>query len=98
MLRLFFVSLFLIILSTQNGYAQNDPFLRIEIETKSDEANYRVVPCDDDGIMLFYKTTLREDNYDFWVFVMYNKFMQEAWKKDIPVLNNMQSSMIILQV
>ncbi len=68
---------------------QSDPPLRVEIETKTDDANYRVTTCGDNGLILYYETTVAEDNYKFWVFVAYNKFMQEAWKKDVPVYANM---------
>ena len=38
---------------------------------------------------MFYETTITQDDYQFWVFVSYNKFMQESWKKDVPVFENM---------
>ena len=40
---------------------QGDPLLRVEIETRSDEARYRMVPCGEPGAMMFYRTTVRED-------------------------------------
>jgi hypothetical protein len=70
-------------------FGQSDPPLRIEIETKTDDANYKVTTCGDHGLILYYETTVAEDNYKFWVFVAYNKFMQEVWKKDVPVYENM---------
>ena len=70
-------------------FGQNDPPLRIEIESKSDEANYRVATCSENGLILFYETTVLQDNYKFWTFISYNKFMQEIWKKDVPVYENM---------
>lgn len=70
--------------------AQNDPVLRIEMETKSDEANYRIAPCAEFGVMLFYRTTLKENEYNFWIFTLYNKFMKETWKEDVPIFENMK--------
>jgi len=70
-------------------YGQNDPLLRVEIETKSDEASYKIVTCGEKGVVLFYETTIKENDYKFWVFVLYNKYLQEDWKKDIPVYENM---------
>lgn len=69
-----------------------DPPLRIEIDTKSDAATYKVTTCADKGVMLFYETTIEQDEYKFWVFVFYNKFLHEAWKKDVPVFKNMNYS------
>ncbi len=69
--------------------AQNDPLLRIEMESKTDEANYRVTPCGENGLMLFYRTTIKENEYNFWIFILYNKFMQEAWKEDVPIFESM---------
>ena len=70
-------------------FAQSDPFLRVEIETKSDAAAFQIIPGGEQGLVFFYETTIKEDNYKFWVFVLYNKFMQENWKKDIPVFDNL---------
>ncbi len=81
---LLFILLFPIVL-----IGQNDPPLRIEIETKSDEAGYNVATCSENGMILFYETTVVQENYKFWVFTSYNNFMQEAWKKDVPVYENM---------
>ncbi len=69
--------------------AQDDPLLRIEIDSKSDNANYSLASCQDKGIFLFYETTINQDGYKFWVFVFYDKFLQEVWKKDVPVFENM---------
>ncbi len=69
--------------------AQNDPILRIEIPTKSDDANYKLIPCGETGAVFFYQTTLSEDAYKFWVFVFYNKILQEVWRKEIPLFDRM---------
>ncbi len=71
------------------AHGQGDPLLRVEIETKSDEAKYRVLSCGDPGAMLFYKTTVAQDMYTFWIFIMYNKMLREDWKQDIPLFDNM---------
>jgi len=72
------------------SYGQGDPLLRIEIDAKSDDATYKIANCGDLGFMMFYQTTITQDNYKFWVCVFHNKFMQEVWKKDIPVYDNMK--------
>ena len=69
--------------------AQEDPVLRIEIPAQSDEANYKIIPCDETGMVLFYQTTISEEAYKFWVFNFYNKILQEVWKKEIPLFDRM---------
>ena len=68
---------------------QDDPLLRVEIDVKSDAATYKLITCGEDGFIMFYETTITQDDYQFWVFVSYNKFMQESWKKDVPIFENM---------
>ncbi|MEZ5083295.1 MAG: hypothetical protein R2750_07585 [Bacteroidales bacterium] len=87
----FFIFLILISSVTTSAiFCQADPPLRIEIDTKSDEANYKVLPCGQNGALMFYQTTLTEDSYNFWVFVLQNKFLQESWKIDVPIYENMK--------
>jgi len=76
-------------LSFSNLLSQNDPVLRVEIETRSDEANYKLIPCGETGAVLFYQTTINEDAYKFWVFIFYNKILQEVWRKEIPLFDRM---------
>ncbi|OQX81828.1 MAG: hypothetical protein B6D61_00150 [Bacteroidetes bacterium 4484_249] len=71
---------------------QGDPLLRVEIETKSDAATYKIASCGEKGVIMFYETTIEQDDYKFWVFVFYNKFLHETWKKDVPVYKNMKYS------
>lgn len=89
-LNAFYISIISLLLAFQTSVGQADPLLRIEIETKSDDANYNVLTCGENGAMMFYKTNISEENYNFWIFVLYNKFMQESWKKDIPIYDNMR--------
>lgn len=83
------IFLVFILLFNFSGFAQSDPFLRIEIETQSDEATYKILPCDNNGLVMFYQTNLQENDYNFWIFINYDKFLQESWKVDIPLYNNM---------
>ncbi|MBC8488566.1 MAG: hypothetical protein H8D45_21270, partial [Bacteroidetes bacterium] len=89
--------LYFVLLPSLFIFGQSDPLLRIEIETKSDDATYKIEPCGEQGLILFYETTIKEDNYKFWVFVLHNKFMQETWKKDVPVYKNMSYTKNVLR-
>jgi hypothetical protein len=73
-----------------NAFCQNDPLLRIEIDSKTDNAQYTVIPCSGEGVLLLYPTTIVEDDYQFWIAVFYDRFLQESWKKNIPLFKNMK--------
>jgi hypothetical protein len=79
-----------IIISSIIAVGQGDPPLRIEIPTKSDDAAFQIMTCNDYGFVLFYETTQQQEEYKFWTFVSYNIFMQETWRKDIPLLKNVK--------
>lgn len=64
---------------------QNDPPLRLEVETETDEASFRVMPCGEQGFALFYESTLSEENKKIWIFVFYDTDMRELWRMDIPL-------------
>ncbi len=81
---IFIISLLPVILK-----GQGDPLLRIELEAESDAASYKVVPVGERGVLLFYQTNITEDNYKFWIFVLYDKLMHERWRKEVPVAKDM---------
>ncbi|MCB0806894.1 MAG: hypothetical protein KDC05_13940 [Bacteroidales bacterium] len=87
--KITFLLVFSINLISGPVFAQTDPVLRIEIPAQSDEANYKVIACGETGFLMFYQTTVAEDAYKFWVFIFYNKIMQEVWKKEIPIFDHM---------
>ena len=88
--RIFIILLLFYLGGTSILFSQADPPLRIEIDTKSDDANYEVLSCGQEGVLMFYQTTLSEDDYNFWIFVLHNKFLQESWKSDVPIYENMK--------
>jgi len=79
----------LILLLSEHLEGQGDPLLRIELDTESDAASYKVVPIGEKGVMLFYQTNIAEDDYKFWVFVLYDKMLHERWRKEVPVYKDM---------
>lgn len=76
----------IIILPFNSLFTQDDPLVRLEIEIKSDEASYRVVACGESGVLLFYESAVQEEQYQFWVFTLFNKLLKENWRKEIPVI------------
>ena len=74
--------------SGQNTYpdpALNRP-LRIEFPASSDKETYRVIPCSDQGMLIFYRgiETVGEDKVK-WHFMFYDKNMQQSWSKSVPL-------------
>ena len=79
----------LFLLSTLLLKGQGDPLLRIELEAESDAASYKVIPVGEKGVLLFYQTNITQEEYKFWIFVLYDKLMHERWRKEIPVYSDM---------
>jgi len=83
------IFIFIFSLFSMSIMGQGDPLLRVELEATSDAASYKVVPVGEKGVLLFYQTNITEDEYKFWIFVMYDKLMHERWRKEVPVYNDM---------
>lgn len=93
----FYIFLYFFLFTNIISFSQSDPFLRIEIDTKSDEATYKILPCEKNGLIMFYRTTMQENDYDFWVFINYDNYLQEAWKMDVPLFENMRYKNYIIK-
>jgi len=66
--------------------AQLDRPLRIEIEVPSDEATYKIIPVQDQGMLLFYETALSSGkDSTLWMLVCYDKYLQERWRREVPL-------------
>ncbi|MBN1340501.1 MAG: hypothetical protein JXA03_14320 [Bacteroidales bacterium] len=79
------VAVLIFILTSGIGMAQSDPPLRLETEVKSDDASYRIVPCGNNGLILFYESTLTEEERKIWIFVFYDVNLHEKWKTEVPL-------------
>lgn len=84
--------LFIFLLLTVFVKGQGDPLLRVELEASSDAASYKVIPVGEKGVILFYQTNITEDEFKFWIFVMYDNLLHERWRKEIPVSKDMMYS------
>jgi len=89
--------LLLLVCFTLSSFAQRkqkegnpDQPLRIEIQAKSENETYRVIPCDSTGVLLFFKSLeLIDENRTRWYFSFYNKDLQSLWVKSIPILSSL---------
>jgi hypothetical protein len=74
--------------SAQNVYPDPDlnrP-LRIEIPATSDKETYRIIPCSDEGMLLFFQSTEPAgENKVKWYFTLYDKYLQQSWTRSVPL-------------
>ena len=65
--------------------------LRVEINAKSDDETYRLIPCGEKGVILFYKSLeIVEQEKVRWYFSFYDKDLQLLWTKSIGLLNSLE--------
>ena len=65
--------------------------LRVEIKAKSDDETYRLIPCGEKGVILFYKSLeITELEKVKWYFSLYNKDLQLLWTKSIGLKNTLE--------
>jgi hypothetical protein len=67
------------------SFPEDQP-LRIEINCKTDNETYRVIPCGKSGVILFFKSveTVEETNVK-WYFSLYDENLRRVWVKSLPV-------------
>lgn len=66
-----------------------DKPLRIEIQARSSNETYRIIPCGSSGLLIFFRSLEVVDEFHVsWYFSFYDTNMQQVWVKSIPLLNN----------
>ncbi|MCK9421182.1 MAG: hypothetical protein M0Q38_01135 [Bacteroidales bacterium] len=66
-----------------------DQPLRVEISAKSDNETYRVIPCDSNGMIMFFRSVeVAAENQVKWYFSYYDKNLTHLWTKSLPLLND----------
>jgi len=86
MKQLLVIILMLIFLPGKSLFAQYNRPLRIEMEVKSGEEPFRLVPCGENGLILFAQTN-RSENKDnvLWAFNFYDKNLKSLGQVLYPV-------------
>jgi hypothetical protein len=88
------LSLFYIQQSAGQGNAMaatDERLLRIEINAKSDDETYRLIPCGEKGVILFYKSMEIVDKEKVkWYFSFYDSDLQLLWTKSIGLINTLE--------
>ena len=77
---------FLVFFPFVSLYAQNNRPLRLEIEVKSGEEPFRLVPCGENGLILFAQTNKVENKVNIlWAFNFYDKNLKSVGQVLYPV-------------
>lgn len=71
----------------QISYSQSNKPVRIEIPVKDDNDEiYKVVPCDDNGVMLIYLSPDNDAEGNMvWIAALLDKELKETWRMTVPL-------------
>ncbi|MDP4291197.1 MAG: hypothetical protein Q8908_08960 [Bacteroidota bacterium] len=79
----------LVFLPLERIIAQSDRPLRVELEVKSGEEPFRLVPCGENGLILFAQTNKNENKDNvLWAFNFYDKNLKALGQVLYPVPRN----------
>ncbi|MFH1160437.1 MAG: hypothetical protein V1733_05760 [bacterium] len=67
-----------------------DKPLRIEVAAQSDKETYRIIPCGEKGMILFYKSVeTAGETSARWYFSFYDQHLQQIWIKSAPIISSL---------
>lgn len=76
------IAVLLIFIFRAEVIAQSQKPARIEIPVKDDTEIYKVVLCDEDGLMLIFLSSDMDQNQQMlWVTALFDKNLKEVWRK-----------------
>lgn len=79
--RLFFIAILGLLFTEIKAEAQSSKPVRIEIPVKDDTEIYKVVPCDENGLMLIFLSSEMDQNQQMlWVTALFDKDLKEVWR------------------
>lgn len=80
------VTIFILLVARQLVAQRENP-ARVEINARMESDIFKVVPCSDKGVLVFYETVNKLDDANtIWVFTLFNKKLQQVWSKEIAVI------------
>ena len=91
-IRFFFISIFIFLLGFiqfQTATAQRKNPVRVELNANLDMESYMLVPCKEDGILVFFESEEKDTELDtrVWHFALYNKNLQQQWLADTVLID-----------
>ena len=62
------------------GLAQNKTPVRLELNARLTEDSYQIIPCGEEGVVIFYEEDEVQDNGNkYWHFALFDTGLQESW-------------------
>jgi len=88
-----FLFLLSILLATALS-AQNRNALRVELNANLNMEDYNLVPCGENGLLVFYESNEKGTEADTrrWYFAFYDKNLQQQWIADTALLTGCKFS------
>jgi hypothetical protein len=76
----------------RNSLAQRKNPLRIELNANLDMEDYNLVPCRENGLLVFFESDKRGSGIDtkVWHFAFYSKNFQQEWLADTALITGMK--------
>ncbi|MEE4257533.1 MAG: hypothetical protein V2I47_10885 [Bacteroidales bacterium] len=75
-----------------DSQAQRKNPLRVELNANLDMEDYNLVPCRENGLLVFFESNKRGSGIDtkVWRFAFYNKNFQQEWLADTALITGMK--------
>ncbi len=71
-------------------YTQSLNPLRLELNARLDENTYKLIPCEDKGVLVFYKGVKSKEKGSWWHFALFDAQLQEQWILDTLLIENVE--------
>ena len=87
-MKKYFIPILILLLfaQTQLATGQSNKPVRMEIPVKDDTEIYKVVPCEEHGLMIVYLSAdTDEEGNMLWVTAMLDKELKEIWRQSVPL-------------
>lgn len=89
---LIFFLLILVVVPLKHADAQRNNPLRVELNANLEMEDYQLVPCGENGLLVFFESNNEGSAEDtrVWNFAMYNKNMQQQWLADTALIDGLK--------
>jgi len=90
-MKFYLSSIFIVLLGTgtfMQGHAQRDNPVRIELNANLDMESYNLVPCGENGVLVFFESDEKGSGIDtrLWHFAFYDKNLMQKWLADTALV------------
>jgi len=83
------ITLFFLIWSAITLVSQEPAILRLELNARMNEDTYTLIPCGEDGIIIFYQGFEDKTGNMSWHFAMFDNQLNEVWIRDTVLPNGL---------